>query len=280
MRVSRGIATALLMAFSGWAFADSVIYDSIPSPEPPNLPSLGYQATQTDEFGDMIQFAGTDRLLTDVTVGMSNWALRSTYMTETSPGVWTPQSGYDHVVMNADGYYHTLTLTLYEVSGGGVGSAIASQSIDAFIPWRPEPYVVEGQAYNGIFNTQTFDFSGLNVVLPDTIIYGLAYNTNTWGETPITKPGPYESLNFALSTTGTFTGIDVNTDAVFWDTSTAAWYADGGAGGTDIFRMDTNWTGYTPAIMFEAAPVPEPASLSLLALCLGGLAARQLRKRA
>ena len=39
-------------------------YNSIPGPLPPNLPSLGYEATGTQEFGDLIQFAAASNALT------------------------------------------------------------------------------------------------------------------------------------------------------------------------------------------------------------------------
>ena len=32
-----------------------------------------------------------------------------------------------------------------------------------------------------------------NVELPNTFIYGVVYNTNTWGYAPLGQPGPYES---------------------------------------------------------------------------------------
>ena len=56
-----------------------IIYDSIPGPLPPNVPSLGYQAAQTSEFGNLIAFGGAGRDLDHVTVLMSDWALASTY---------------------------------------------------------------------------------------------------------------------------------------------------------------------------------------------------------
>src|ERR1700686_5275000 len=73
------LAVLLLVACAPLAARATVIYDSIPGPLPPNVPSLGYQATQTSEFGDLIQFAGTSRGLSQVTVGMSDWALASDY---------------------------------------------------------------------------------------------------------------------------------------------------------------------------------------------------------
>jgi hypothetical protein len=44
---------------------------------------------------------------------------------------------------------------------------------------------------------------------------------------------------------------------VFWNTSYAGFYADGGAGGVGTFRQDTNWAGDVPAVQFTAtAPSP------------------------
>lgn len=236
---------AVFLSVSGLAaHADTVIYNTVPSPLPGNVTSLGYQATQTAEFGNHIQFGPGGRQLTSATVTMSNWAKLSDY------------SGADPA-----GWSHPLTLNLYNVDNSGTvpqtGSLIFSTTIDAAIPWHLG--VDGGTAFN-----VTFDLP--NVDVPDEIIFGLAYNTQTWGESPIGSPGPYNSLNFGVSTTSPTVGVDVDSDAVFWNTSNAGWYTDGGAAGVGIFRQDTNWSPYTPAISFSAAPVPEPSSLSLFAL--------------
>src|SRR5207248_4089929 len=39
-------------------------------------------------------------------------------------------------------------------------------------------------------------------------------------------------------------------DDVFWSTSTAGWYTDGGAAGVGIFRRDTAWAPYVPMASF------------------------------
>ena len=57
----------------------NVIYDSIPMPYPGSFPSLGYEATSTDEFGDHIAFAGTDRELDSVVVSLTNWACENDF---------------------------------------------------------------------------------------------------------------------------------------------------------------------------------------------------------
>ena len=70
---------------NGGSAAASAIYDSIPAPLAPNVPSLGYEATSTIEFGDNIAFAGTNRFVTNVTVTMSAWAYHSQFPSMTRP---------------------------------------------------------------------------------------------------------------------------------------------------------------------------------------------------
>ena len=254
------LALASILTASAQA-TGTTAYDSVPAPLPPNFPSLGYQATQTTELGDHIAFTGTERQLTSVTAALSIWARHSEYP-----------------AMPAEGFTHPITLNLYQVNNSGatpaVGALIASVTDDFLIPWRPEGdptcpntgygegfawRASDGQCYNGYAFTIVFDLASQNLVLPDEIIYGLAYNTQTYGAAPLGANGPYNSLNFGLADASAPTvGTDVNADVVFWNTSTAGWYTDRGVGGVGVFRPDTHWTGYVPAVRFEvAAPPPE-----------------------
>jgi hypothetical protein len=108
----------------------------------------------------------------------------------------------------------------------------------------------------------SFDFTGVTV--PNTVIFGVAYNTQTWGANPIGAAGPYNSLNFGLADVAPTVGTDVNPDDAYWNTMTAANYTDGGAAGVGVFRQDTNWAPYSGMIQVNA--VPEPASVALIAL--------------
>ena len=239
------------------------VFNSIPDPLPGNLPSQPYQAQQAAEFGDHIQLAGTARNLSSVTVTMSSWARHSEYPS-----------------LSEVGFAHPLTLNIYNVDKSGtvpaLGSLIASVTQEFVMQWRPEGdptcpdtgygagfawRAVNGTCYNGFAFNIVFDLSEEGIVLPDEIIYGIASNTETWGYDPIGTSGPYNSLNFAVNNTSApSTGIDVEPDAVFFNTETAAWYADGGASGVGIFRRDTGWTGYVPAVRFdveEAVVTPE-----------------------
>jgi|GEM_PF-1439636 len=230
----------------------TIIYNSIPAPLPPNVPSLGFQSDHTNEFGDLIHFAGSARSLTQVTVVMSDFALASDY--PDFPGASGPT------------WNHPITLNLYNVDNSGPnpapGTVITTKTQTFAIPWRPpadptcssDPHgpwkASDGNCYNGIAFTVTFDLTGTNV--PNDIIYGVAYNTETFGYMPIGSPGPYISLNLGLAQVPPTVGNNPFPDTAYYNTEKASNYADGGAGGTGTFRRDTNWSPFSVAATFEA----------------------------
>ncbi len=66
----------------------------------------------------------------------------------------------------------------------------------------------------------TFDFTGVGV--PDEIIFGLAYNTSTYGYHRDRHSGPpYDSLNFALSSVPPLVGSQPLPDTAYWNATTA-----------------------------------------------------------
>ncbi|HZZ26829.1 MAG TPA: hypothetical protein VFE46_02385 [Pirellulales bacterium] len=235
----------------GAANAD-VIFDNTPAPLPTNIPSLGYQAQQTSEFGNEITFAGSSRALTNVEIIMSDWANQSDY-----PGVG-----------DATGYDQPLTLNFYNPgSGTSVGSLIATRTETVHVPWNTNPG--SGTAF-----PVNFDFTG--VTAPDTVIFGVAYNTETYGANPTGVSGPYISLNYGVATVAPSVGTDVNPDDEYWNTSRASNYTDGGTAGVGIFREDTGWTGDVATIQVTA--VPEPSAFVLGVVAFGLLVSgRRLR---
>ena len=117
----------------------------------------------------------------------------------------------------------------------------------------------------------TFDFTGLGITLPDQIIYGIAYNTQSAGQSPIGVDGPYNDLNVGLSSTVTV-GTNPNSPLAYLSGTLASSYHDGG--GINVFRLDTGSTHTNGAIQFQAITVattesatPEPGTLGLI---LGG----------
>ncbi|HEY6567865.1 MAG TPA: hypothetical protein VI341_10155, partial [Actinomycetota bacterium] len=49
-------------------------FNSLPAQFPGNVPSVGFEATQTDAFGDQIRLAPGGKKLKKVVVAMSSWA--------------------------------------------------------------------------------------------------------------------------------------------------------------------------------------------------------------
>jgi hypothetical protein len=254
-------AMIVVAAVSTMAHADAV-YSNIPSTLAGNYPSIGYQATSTQEFGDRVSLGGTNRLLQSATVTMSSWAHSEDYG-------------------NAVSYTHPLTLNIYAAGSGNTpGALLASVTKVATIPYRPT-----GWGYNGIAFNVSFDFSSLATTLPNDIAFGLAFNTETHGYSPIGSGGPFNSLNFAVNTAsggGVTVGSNPDLDDVLWNSSYGGFYDDGGAAGVNTFRRDTAWTGYTPMIEFNAisaVPLPSAALAGGSTLALGGVVALRRRRQ-
>jgi hypothetical protein len=171
--------------------------------------------------------------------------------------------------MPAAGFTHAMTLNIYVDAASAAAHMPVQTVTQSFtIPWRPEANptcpgrtawrAADTECYNGFAFTITFDLRSLNYDLPEQFIYGIAYNTNTWGYEPFFAPGPYESLNVGLLEPPRLieVGTDVDSDTVYWNTMTPANYTDGGAGGVGVFRLDTKWTRFTPAVRFTTFAIP------------------------
>lgn len=229
------LAFVFLFAFSLNASA-AVIYDSNPSPLPANFASLGYQATSTAAAGDYVHLSGTERNLTTVTVGMSDWALYSDYIADV------------RYMSDSVKWTHPITVNIYsnQLDVNGVPTtllATKTQTVD--IPWRPaaDPTCStptawragDGNCYNGFAFNATFDLTSLNVTLPNDVIVSFAYDTQTYGKNPIGLNGPYNSLNVGIPTSQVPTvGSDDNADKIYWDTTYPGYTAG--------LKEDFGWT--------------------------------------
>ncbi len=234
-----------------------VVYDAIPTTLPPNMASLGFQATQTSEFGDYVHLAGTSRHLNTVSVTMSDWAVHSSSENKKYP---------------SGGFSMPITLNVYKKPTAGSptlpGDLLGGATQTFIIPWRPEAdptcstptawRASDGNCYNGMAFNITFNLSSLGIALPSDVILDVAYNTETSGPEPRGVDGPYDSLNVGLIGNQSV-GTDDNIDNVFWNTASAGQYTDGG--GTDpanTFRLDTGWNSPPSSglIPFEITATP------------------------
>jgi hypothetical protein len=254
--------------------ADPTIYDSTVSPLPGNLAGLGFEATQTSQFGNQVTLSGAANQLNNVVMTMSSWGCQH--------GAWGNGYGTANACVTTPGstFSEPITLDIYSVgANNAVGGLLATDTQTFNIPYRPSAsdpsaYPTQGctvsggqwydatgnTCYNGLATNITFDLSAQNVVLPSNVIYGIAYNTSDYGAAPYgdatachaTVEGcGYDSLNVGLSEdpTNVSVGSDPNPGTVYWNTGTAANYCDDGAGGTGTFRIDgaadtaTCWDG-------------------------------------
>lgn len=253
-----GVISFIFVLYSVPAHAQATgtaVFDSIPNPLPGNVPSQGYQCCGTSEIGDLVQLeADTPRRAGYGTVSMSSWALHSSYP-----------------LMPSAGYTHPITLAIYANAASAASHLPMASVTQTFtIPWRPEADPTcsgtawrysPTQCFNGYAFNITFDLRALNLDLPEQFVFGVAFNTNTWGYNPLGVGGPYESLNVGLANVNGVgvppsVGIDVDPDVVFWNTVHASWYSDGGTGGSGILRPDTNWLGFEPAVRFTTFAMP------------------------
>lgn len=280
------IALLAVIAPSHLVGADAqVVFDSIPATLPGSFPSVGYQATQTDELGDNIAFTLPDgnNKLTTVTVSLTNWSCENDF--DLVEGAWVPNRGSTEacVTTPGSGFTHPITLNLYNVDHTGEypapGALLVTKTINATIPFRPSydsvqcsanspendiPFggtwfdPVQNKCVHGRAFTIDFDFSSDNVVLPGEVIFGIAYNTSSYGTAPMGVVGPYDSLNLSLGNAIPTVGTDVEPKTLFYDTRTAGNYCDSGAGGVNIFRRDAgcwedaNSNSYIPVIRFSS----------------------------
>lgn len=261
---------ALIVLGSSQALGE-VIYDSTVSPLPGNLPSEGFEAFGLKEFGDGITFAGTSRNLVNVTVTLSSFACQS--------GNWfsgncstTPGSTFSIPI----------TFNIYNAGNPVPGSQIATVTQTITVPYRPSADNVNctgvdagmwfdansGQCFNGQAANVTFNFSSQNVVLPNSVVYGLVYNTTHYGPNPIgesaacfgTSAGcSYDALNIALAPVVTV-GTKPFFNTLYQNSVFGSEYCDGGLAGIGIFRLDSPtsacWVGFIPAAQFNAANTP------------------------
>lgn len=276
--IALSFATAMAPAVADSSNGDGqsgIIYNSVITPLPGNLPSQPFEAQAVSEFGNAVNFpSGANHTLSRVVVTMSSWGCAS--------GSWslntcnTPEEA---------SFVQPITLNVYGPSADGVnpGAKIATVTNTFNIKYRPSASSLcvgsdvgkwydksSKTCFNGL--AQNIAFNLKNVKVGSSAIFGIAYNTTHYGYAPVGQSAPcfstpqgcgYDSLNVAL--TQDPTDVKVGTSVVpgkLWLASTGAGtYADNGAAGLGTFRIDSPnvaaWWGVNAP--FTAAPWYVPA---------------------
>ncbi len=249
--IAIAMAPALAQASEGQK--GGVIYNSVIAPLPGNLPSVGFEATSFNEFGNAVNFSsGKSHDITKVVVSMSSWGCAA--------GSWnlftcsTPEDAT---------FAQPITLNIYGPSGDGVnpGVKIASVTNTFNIKYRPSASALcvgsdNGKWYskatktcfNGLAQNITFNIK--NVKVGSSAIFGITYNTSHYGYAPVGQGAPcfttnagcgYDSLNVALTEdpTNVSVGTSVVPGKLWLASASGGQYADGGAAGVGTFRMDS-----------------------------------------
>jgi hypothetical protein len=188
------------------------------------------------------------------------------------------------------------------------GAVLATQTVTFAIPYRPSADNVNctganaGAWYdsdidqatgspigclNGLLDNITFNFG--HVTLPNTIVYGIAYNTTSWGYHPYgntnacdaTTSCGYDGLNVGLTTAANpAVGSDPDPGSLFHNAAGTYGYCDGGTSpgaGVGVFRLDSPgpdlqcWEPgandtppyYLPSVQFNAVNNTAPSITSV-----------------
>ncbi|MCY0955233.1 hypothetical protein [Streptomyces sp. H27-S2] len=229
------------------------------------VPSLGYEATGTAEFGDEVGPVPVGRSLTQLRVLFQSFGCGVSGTWNAGNCVTTPGSTFTHPI----------TANIYAVDNSSgtpaPGARLATVTQSQNIAYRPsaDPTNCTGSDAGKFLNTNTglcanaigqlltFNFPA-GTTLPSQVIWTVAFNTTHYGDNPIgegaacysTSPGcGYDSLNVGVySFPGApYRGTDIDPDGAFLNSVIPSTYCDGGAGGTGTLRLDTPcWTGYRP----------------------------------
>jgi hypothetical protein len=270
-RTRRVLLCTLVAALSLGALAAragaTVVYDNLPATLPGNLPSEGFQYTQSSEFGGQVGLAGTQRVASWAEVALDSFGCQQgTYAgnCQTTPGAT---------------FSTPITLNLYSVgANNAVGSKLGSVTETFAIPYRPSASAMcaipaqwydaaSGNCYNGLATPVTFDLSSLHLTLPDQVIVSVSLNTSDYGSAPYghstacyptTAGCPYDLVQVGLIRTAPSIGSDPDTSDNYLYSLDS--YCDHGAAGVNVFRLDAPapggtacWTNTAPAIELDAA---------------------------
>jgi hypothetical protein len=256
-------AATAIMAIAAVTASAAPAYDNVSKPLPGNLPSVGFQATSTAEFGGLVEFAGAARKEPTVTVVMSSWACEF-------------GTGATCATASDAAFQQQITLDIYKVnatSNEPEGEPIATTRQTFEIPYRPSerkqcPETLEGKGWGKecfLGKTHEITFHPTEVTLPAKAIIAVAYNTQSYGADPTGAEGPYNSLNVAVTEPKTkeeeevgkggvkpSVGTDPLPEYTYFNSTYGLMYGAEPHGAVGTFSLANEWTGYQPEFKITA----------------------------
>lgn len=237
------IAAVFYFTVSSSQSATVTIFDNIPEPGQTNHNtsyfSHGFQAQGTTELGNLVNFAGTARKLDTVKVNMVTYAQSNS---------WTAWAA-TNASATASGYYHDLILRVYSLTSSNTVQLLTYQTNNVLVPWAQPTGI---NSFTGLPNTGqaftvSYDFSAANILLPDSAIISIGFNTQTYGDFPIGSAGPYDALNFGVMySSNTIVGSDTDPNSVFRVKNGEIFYPETGP----------DWQGNAPMMEVTATETP------------------------
>ncbi len=188
------LAAGAAMGVMAGAAGAEVIYKNMPSKHQLDG-AEGFECCGTSSFGGEVTFAGSLRGSPTITAGLLSFAC---------------ENGSGETCRSKSGSTFTwpITLEIYEPGVGDAVGPLITKVTSAFkIPYRPTESSkcpeVEGtkgygaECFVAIAHNISFSLKGFK--LPETAIIALAFNTETYGETPTHMEGPENSLNVTVN---------------------------------------------------------------------------------
>jgi len=242
-----GACLFILQSLVFWGQSATVtIFDNIPEPGQTNYNtsyfSHGFQAQGTTELGNLVNFSGTARKLNTIKVNMVTYAQSNS---------WTSWAATNSSA-SASGYNHELILRVYSLTSSNTVQLLTFQTNNVLVPWAQPSGT---NSFTGLPNTGqaftvSYDFSAANILLPDSAIISIGFNTQTYGDFPIGSEGPYDALNFGtMYSSNTIVGSDADPNSVFRVKNGEIFYPETGE----------DWQGNAPMMEVtatEASTVP------------------------
>ena len=253
LKMSAALLVVTAALLSGAASASAMlVYNNLPKKLPGNVPSIGFEATSTSQFGGLVELSKSRRGRNNprVTFTLSDWACQS-------------GGGESCLSAKKSSYSWPITVNLYDGSGNSVGSLIATKTQSVTVPYRPSASAEcaaksapgawydkkSKECFNGFLFKVTYEFPA--VTLPDETVVGIAYNTQNYGAEPTGTSGPENSLNVGITQTVPTYGANPLPEDVFVNSSWSAMYCEGATDVGSFGDSGACWEGYEPQLSIK-----------------------------